>query len=180
MKQINLREGARRQHRSISLFAVIQCWLRNLDGVAFQRAHLERLLGLERFKRTRVKWLEEDLKEFFPHQKTYWLTGKNNSLSSLFVARVPIISHLPRGSMTTAKRIAGIPAEGPRIALFELWRSSQPTSTVKIFESVVPFFADSANYDERFLSAYLALLAQGQISPQSLPSLKPGKSDESA
>lgn len=82
--------------------------------------------------------------------------------------------------MTTAKRVAGIPDGGPRIALFELWEASRPTGTVKVFESVVPFFADSANYDERFLSSYLALLAQGQISPHSLPSLKVGKPDESA
>lgn len=178
MKQIDLREGARRQHRAVSLFVVIQSWLRNLDGVALQRSHLERLLGLERFKKTRVTWLQEDLKEFFPHQEIYWLTGKEDSLHSLIVARLPISKHLPQGSMTTEKRVSGIPAGGPRIALFELWESSRPTSTVKVFESVVPFFADSANYDERFLSAYLALLSQGQISPHSLPSLKPGKADE--
>ena len=55
MKQIDVREGAKRQHRAISLFAVIQCWLKQLDGIALQRHHLERLLGLERFKKTRVE-----------------------------------------------------------------------------------------------------------------------------
>jgi len=57
MKQIDLREGARRQHRSIALFAVVQCWLRNLDGLVLDRQNLERLVGLERFKGTRVDWL---------------------------------------------------------------------------------------------------------------------------
>lgn len=42
-----MREGARRQHRGISVFAMIQCWSRGLDGIAFERSSLERLLGLE-------------------------------------------------------------------------------------------------------------------------------------
>lgn len=40
------------------------------------------------------------------------------------------------------------------------------------FEGLVPFFADQVNYDERFLAAYLTLLAQGQTSQHSLPPLE--------
>src|SRR4051812_19133205 len=101
MKQIDLREGARRQHRAISLFAVIQCWSRNLDGVGFERAHLQRLLGLSRFKRTRVEWLEEDLKEFFPFTSTYWVTGASDSFHSMLISRLSLTPFLPHGSMTT-------------------------------------------------------------------------------
>jgi len=68
MQQIDLREGARRQHRAISLFAVIQCWMGNLEGVVFRRRDLERLIGLERFKEKRMDWLQEDLRELFPYQ----------------------------------------------------------------------------------------------------------------
>lgn len=96
MKPIDLREGARRQHRSLSLFAVIQCWMRKLDGLAFQRKQLERILGLNRFKKTRVEWLQEDLQEFFTYIQTCWITGKTNSLGSLIVARVPILNIFQR------------------------------------------------------------------------------------
>lgn len=171
MKQIDLREGARRQHRTAALFAVIQCWLRNLDGLAFSRVHLERLIGLERFKGTRVDWLREDLSEFFPFQEVYWFSGKQNSLGSLFVSRRDLKPYLPSGSMTDKKRIEGIPPEGPRIEMFKMWGRPDKDKVLKAFEAAVPFFADAANYDERLLSAYLALLAQGQISPQSLPEL---------
>ena len=92
MKQIDVREGARRQHRAAALFAVIQCWLRNLDGLVLLRRDLERLLGLERFKGTRVEWLQEDLKDFFPHQSAFWTAGKENSLHSLFVSESPRVS----------------------------------------------------------------------------------------
>ncbi len=171
MKQIDLREGARRQHRGVALFAVIQCWLRNLDGLAFQRRHLERLLGLERFKGTRVEWLQEDLKEFFPHQEVYWLAGKNNSLGSVIISRTPLTEVLPAGTMSTATRIAKVRDGGPRLGMFEMWREPSRDFT-KALEGLVPFFADRVNFDQRFLASYLALLAQGQVSPRNLPPMK--------
>lgn len=64
MTQNIIREHARRQHRMIGLYAVVQCWQRKLDSLFFKRVDLERLLGLERFKRERVEWLREDLKPF--------------------------------------------------------------------------------------------------------------------
>ena len=109
MKQIDVREGARRQHRTISLFAVIQCWLRGIDGLGFQRRYLERLLGLERFKQKRVKWLKEDLKELFPYQEIF--RSGNKSFSSLIVSRLPFEQFIPKGSMNTEKRIKNISKE---------------------------------------------------------------------
>lgn len=173
MKQIDVREGARRQHRSTALFAVIQCWLRNLDGLVFSRQHLERLLGLERFKETRVDWLREDLRDFFPYQEVYyWISGKQKSFASLFISRTELATYLPSGSMTNLERIKGIPENGPKLAMFRIWSPPEQEKVLSAFEAAVPFFADSANFDERLLSSYLALLAQGQISPQSLPELK--------
>ncbi len=174
MKQIDLREGARRQHRAVSLFAVIQCWLRQLDGVAFQRSHLERLLGLGRFKQTRINWLKEDIQDFFPYCKVCKYAGKNNSLASVIVSRVPFENELPKGKMTTKKRIKGIAAGGPRLDLFKLWEAPSDKTIENAFEGIAPFFSDSANFDERFLSSYLSLLVQGQISPNRLPPLKAG------
>ena len=172
MQQIDLREGARRQHRTAALFAVIQCWLRDLDGLAFSRSHLERLIGLERFKATRVEWLREDFSEFFPYQDVYWIAGKQNSLASLFLSRRELEPFLPSGPMTDVARIKGIPKGGPKLAVFKMWSKPNKTTVLKAFEAAVPFFADAANFDERLLCSYLSLLAQGQISPKSLPELK--------
>jgi hypothetical protein len=143
-----------------------------LDGLALSRRHLERLLGLERFKGTRVDWLLEDLKDFFPYQETYWITGKQRSLGSLIVSCMDLSGHLPTGPMTTEDRITGIGPGGPKIAMLKMWPQPEEKKVLKAFEAAIPFFADAANYDERLLSAYLALLAQGQISPKSLPELK--------
>jgi hypothetical protein len=126
MKQIETREGARRQHRTIAFFAVVQCWLRDLDGLVFSRQHLERLIGLERFKGKRIDWLREDFCELFPYQEILWISGKQNSLASLWVSRRDLSPHLPKGTMTDQQRIEGIPAAGPRIAMFKMW--AQPNN----------------------------------------------------
>ena len=171
MKQIDLREGARRQHRVAGLFAVLQCWIRNLDGVCFQRKHLERILGLERFKGTRIDWLRKDLSEIFEFQKQFVFGG--DSFASLFVSRVSLDS-LPRGRMSDEKRIAGIPEGGPRIAIFQLWHEPDSWHEERLrdgFEALIPIFADRANYDERILTSYLGLLTSGQMALRSLISL---------
>jgi len=61
---------------------------------------------------------------------------------------------------------------GPKIDFFRMWSQPKSTEIENSFEGVIPFFADSANYDERFLSSDLTLLAQGQISPHNLPPLE--------
>jgi hypothetical protein len=168
MKQIDVREGARRQHRTISLFAVIQCWQRGLDGLAFERRHLERLLGLERFKGKRVQWLKEDLGELFEYRETFW-SSDTESFASLFISRLPLRPSLPRGRMTTRERIKKMAAGGPKIELFKMWQRPSAAQVKAVFEGALPFFADYANYDERLLASYLSLLVQGQISPESIP-----------
>lgn len=182
MKQIDLREGARRQHRAAAVFAVIQCWLRGLDGVVFERNHLERVLGLERFKKTRVTWLGADLKDFFPFQSVYWHAlkrnsdGELNSFQSLWVSRIDLTPYLAPGTMSTQARLAKLPNGGPRMAPFKIWPRPSSNEIQRAFEAAVPFFADSVNFDERLLASYLALLCSGQISPRTLPSLQ--KEDE--
>jgi hypothetical protein len=52
-----------------------------------------------------------------------------------------------------------------------MWAQPNEEKVLRVFKAAIPFFADAANYDERLLSSYLALLAQGQISPHSLPEL---------
>lgn len=170
MKQIDIREGALRQHRSLALFGVIQFWLKGIDGLVFGRQQLERILGLERFKSARVNWLQEDFRDFFPHQETYYYIPK--SFASLWVSRVDFREYFPKGTMSDEERIAAMEPDGPKLAVFEIWTSLSEKEAENIFASILPFFSDAANYDERLLSSYLALLSQGQISPKSLLPLK--------
>lgn len=133
MKQIDLREGARRQHRAVALFAVVQCWLRDLDGVVFDRSHLERLLGLKRFKNTRIEWMEEDFEEFFPFRKVYRYTKNQDSFGSLFMSRRKLEGNLPKGSMSNEKRLQGIAEGGPRLAMFDMWPRPNEQTVLKAY-----------------------------------------------
>ena len=68
--------------------------------------------------------------------------------------------------MEDEDRIAGIPKDGPRIGIFQLW----PHLTVdwgrlrKGFDALIPFFTTRSNCDERILTSYLSLIAGGQMS----------------
>jgi len=180
VKQIDLREGARRQHRAAAIFAVIQCWLRGLDGIVFERSHLERILGLVRFKKMRVTWLGEDFKEFFPFQQVFWksnkknATGELNSFSSLWVSRRDFSKFMLKQKANSDKRLESLAAnkDAPNMAKFMIWPKPTSAEAKRAFEASVPFFSEAVNFDERLLASYLSLLCGGQISPRSLPSLQ--------
>lgn len=92
--------------------------MRGLDCIVLTRSDLEAFLGLERFKSSRVTWLCEDLKPWFPHQTPYYKTSSPSSIHSLFLARVDMAPHLPKGSMTTDLRISKIAATAPKTQKF--------------------------------------------------------------
>jgi hypothetical protein len=167
------REVARREHRAIILFAVIQCWTRNLDGVYITRNHLERLLRLDRFKRKRVEWLVEDALGFFPFSDIAWKTnqfdpdGKLNSLETIFLSRVSL-SDLPGGIMSNDDRVSALPNNGPKMAGFEMWPYSEDCDDLYRFEGQCKFYADRSNVEMRLITSFLAALSQGRVSPTNL------------
>jgi len=63
------REQVRSEHRTISLFCAIQCWINGWDGLRISRHQFEQLLSLQRFKSIRVEWIKQDFKELFPYQR---------------------------------------------------------------------------------------------------------------
>ena len=112
------REFCRRQHRVLGNFLSIEAWRRGLECIVLVREDLESFLGLERFKGTRIKWLKEDLKPWFPHQVHHTFTKQPDSIHSLYLSRVPIEEHLPKGSMTAAKRVSLMAPTAPKTGLF--------------------------------------------------------------
>lgn len=108
------RDACRRQHRVIANYLAVEAWSRGVDCIVLERLDLEELLGLKRFKSARVRWMLTDIKPWFPYQEPYYRSNSPSSVSSLFLSRVPISSHLPTGSMTTDQRIAGMATGSPR------------------------------------------------------------------
>lgn len=112
------RDSSKRQHRVLGHYLALQAWVRGLDCIVLGRSDLEAFLGLERFKSSRVHWLCEDLKPWFPHQTAYYKSSAPSSIHSLFLARVDMTTHLPSGSMTTDLRISKIDAKAPKTQKF--------------------------------------------------------------
>ena len=84
--RIDTREGARRQHRMIGLFALIQCWAEDLDGVVITRDDVRRLIGLQNIRAARVKWLKEDLEQFFKSMRNYG-DGRRRTFEGIVTSR---------------------------------------------------------------------------------------------
>ena len=170
-KQVEVREGARRQHRSIAVFGVIQCWMRNLDGLVFLRSDLMRLVGLEKIRGTRVSYIEEDFEQLFPYRKSVFHPEIKNNYLGLFASRVPFEEYLADSEATFAEQIKSLKKKKVRIDFFDIWRKPERKELRALSEGVAPFFADALNYDERFLLSYLTLLVNGQILPRDLPTV---------
>jgi hypothetical protein len=166
--QVHNREGARRQHRTIALFTAIQCWIRDLDGVVFEKAELQRLLGLKVVKPGRVRWLIEDITPWFPHIKNMYFS---KWFGSLWVNRKDFLKDFPSETLSTSKRIEAMRLY--RFGVFKLWNEVDDSTVEDMFG---PFFTDKgfANFDERFLTSYLTLLSQGQVSVNSISALTSG------
>ena len=131
------REFCRYQHRIIGNYLALHAWVNALDCIVLVRSDLAAFLGLQRFKSTRVKWLQEDLKPWFRYQCPYYKTRAESSISSLFLARIPIEKHLPSGSMTTEERIRGMEANAPRTDRFSTrYDGSQVPSHTKIISKL--------------------------------------------
>ncbi len=147
------RESCRRQHRVIGNFLAMQAWLLGVDCIVLVRSDLVKFLDLERFKSKRVQWLLEDLRPWFLYQKDYYKSSSPSSIHSLFLSRVPIGPHLPKGSMTTTQRIRRMAPDDPKTTLF----SKAPSGKL---------------HDETAIVSQLAQLASGLGGgPQFLDSL---------
>jgi hypothetical protein len=57
--------------------------------------------------------MQEDLAPWFPHQQPYYFAKAMSSIGSLFLSRVPIEQHLPKGRMGDDARIARMKADAP-------------------------------------------------------------------
>lgn len=133
---------------------------------------LERLIGLERFRRTRVDWMLEDFKELFPYTFVKTSDEQPDHFLLMIASRIPFDGDQILGQLKMLKESKELKQTAPRIEEFLMWEQPAASRLMRTFEGIVPFFADEVIYDERFLSSYLSVLVEGQISPHNLPPLQ--------
>lgn len=164
MIQVEVREGARRQHRGVALYASLQCWVRGLDGIVICKNDFERLIGLAHFKATRVKWIMEDMAELFPHQWLFRLSDTSH-LGHLLLSR----KIWRNGYGNLEGEMANCNRQGVAVKHFKLWdKFSLSMASLNNFP-VAPLFSTAGNPDEKLLTAYLSLVAGGLVPLRSIP-----------
>ena len=65
--QIEVREGAKRQHLSLAMFCVLYAWEHNRQAILISEEMLKSYLGLQRLKTTRIDWLLADVRNYFEY-----------------------------------------------------------------------------------------------------------------
>jgi hypothetical protein len=94
--------------------------------------------------------MNEDFSEFFPCQQNVYDPGPPECFWSIRLSRVPF-------------------DKNPNVGMFEMWQQPSPNGCSDLHDILRPFFPHVGNCDERLLSSYISLLAQGQLSPRSIP-----------
>jgi hypothetical protein len=173
MKNQREEERKRRQDRIIALYAVLQAWLRNLDGIVCTHSDISRLTGLQSIQHGRIDKMVKNMKVFFPYSKEFW-TGPHSFLA-LFISRKPFADYLIKDELDLQKQVSKLSDEGLRLGFLQLWNKRLSEEVRRSLKDTLPLFTDLISNDEKLLAAYLALLAQGQISPKSIPPLITGK-----
>jgi len=145
-KQKNLQWEAklRCQHRRISLFALIQCWLKEVDGLVLTHSDLAAILQLTRIEETHIDQLVDNMREFFPFCVPIW-SPRPKTLRACFVSRRPIRTILGKQGSSIPKQIEALKQEGIPFETFTIWTRDQ---------SRTPLTA---------LKTHLDALAQGDI-----------------
>ncbi|MFP8967462.1 hypothetical protein ACKC9G_12840 [Pokkaliibacter sp. CJK22405] len=157
MEQLEIREGARRQHRGLAMFCVLYCWHHNKNAVFLRKELLLRYLGLERMKTTRYEWIIEDITDYFPY---IFKRNKNNNELIVF-SKIPesellenkneAIHFFPKILDLANYSIIGLDADGDQ--------------AYKFIEDSMPFLSGIKNLHEFAINNALSLLSNGIVQP---------------
>ena len=162
MDQIEVREGARRQHRSLAMFCALYCWHHDKCAVFVEKGTLLHYLGLKRMKEKRYEWLVEDVNSYFSH-----IFKRKNPNGIDFI----VFSKLPESELELVENQDAAKRFSPKVLDIAVYRTSDLLSNEgekrvkKSIDKYFPFLSEINNLHEYALSNTLTLLANGVIQP---------------
>ena len=165
MEQIEIREGAKRQHRCFAMFCALYCWNHDKKIVHVKKEQFLYYLGLERLRKKRMEWFIEDGGSYFP----YIFLMKNNSQGVEHV----VLSCVDKQELQTHKEKYKEKAILLNPAIFSLANYNMAFleegggQAQKLFEEAFPYITTVKNYHEFAILNALTLLASGSIDPKS-------------
>ncbi|MFI8609316.1 hypothetical protein ACIGFL_13475 [Pseudomonas sp. NPDC077649] len=157
MDQLEIREGARRQHRGLAMFCVLYCWHHNKKAVFVRKELLLHYLGLERMKGTRYEWITEDVAAYFP----YIFKRTTNNKELIVFSKIPENELLENKNeaIRFSPKILGLSS----YSLISLDEHGE--KAYKLIDDSMPFLAEIKNLHEFAITNALSLLSSGIISP---------------
>ncbi len=118
------RDACGRSHRILGAYVALWAWKKGVDCVALDRDQLFPYLGIEAMREQRLRWLAEDIKDFFPHQEAL-LSVRCGGHGSLYLSRRPFPDASFQGAMPDAKRVKLLSERGLRASVGRLPREEQ-------------------------------------------------------
>ncbi len=157
MDQIEIREGARRQHRGLAMFCALYCWHHKKEAVFVRKEIFLRYLGLEKMKGKRYEWVLEDVSAYFP----FVFTRNTDNKDLIVFSRIPENTLLKEKEKAIhfSPKILGL-ATYPGISLIE-----NGEEALKFIDNSMPFLSEIKNLHEYAITNALSLLTNGLISP---------------
>ncbi|MBN2884647.1 hypothetical protein JXE04_01855 [Patescibacteria group bacterium] len=167
-----VREDARRQHRVLGMYCALYCWHHQKEAIFVSKDLFLEFIGLERLKKVRFEWLQNDVNSYFPYVFIHKLSNSNST-------EVFVLSRLSKSDLMANKKnaIHFKPAifnlannyskeAGIEVLLGEKGSTTSSSSNSKILEANFPFIASIENMYEFSISSALSSLASGLICPE--------------
>ncbi len=165
MEQVEIREGARRQHRSLAMFCALYCWHHNKQATFIEKMMLLNYLGLKRFRGKRFEWVVEDSSPYFPYVFQRDVSRRN----------YVVFSKLPKSELAEKHSSAMIHFKPSVLNLsgYNRWLfDPERNNAASLMDESLPYLAEIGNLHEFSISNSLSLMAHGVISPTSVLAIK--------
>ncbi len=113
------REACGRSHRILGAYLTLWAWRKGADCVALDRDHLLPYLGVGKMRGKRLRWLAEDIREFFPYHQALQISGRTVH-GGLYLSRAPFPDHAFEAGMSDEKRAKQLSSRGLRTSVGRL------------------------------------------------------------
>ena len=110
------RDACGRSHRILGAYLALWAWKKGADFVVLDRDQTFKYLGLGAMRERRLRWLEEDIKDFFPFQEALH-SSRSGGHMSLYLSRKEFSGDAFSRTMTDEKRIKLLTEQGVRASV---------------------------------------------------------------
>ena len=132
-RNIHWEAKLRREHRLIALYALIQCWVKDADGLVLTHSDLIKILNIKRLEWSHIRQFAKNVNDFFPFVVPVWF-DPNKQVVACFISRRPMKGISQNQRLNITQQISALKKQGVNIASFTVWKledSKPPLAVLK-------------------------------------------------